>query len=110
MAELAYATDMADLLRRRNTDPATSHAAARRVKEFDDSIYELILSALKQAGNWGFTVHAIADASALTAWQVNKRLPELERAGKVKVLLDEYRQPVTRLGPSGRACRVWVAV
>jgi len=47
------------------------------------------------------TVDQIAKVTELTAWQTNKRLPELQRAG-VAVPTGE-----TRLSASGRPERVW---
>ncbi len=88
--------------RARNSDPWTSHAAAASL---DDDVtarlYRIIIAALKVAAG---TQYEIADLTGLDHYQVNKRLPELERLGLAKPTGE------TRPGPSGRQCRVWAAV
>ena len=70
-------------LARRN-DPLTSYLAADRVKLFAGSHYERILCALlflKQA-----TAAEIGQISGLSVEQVDRRLPELQRMHKVRVV------------------------
>lgn len=83
----------------RRTDPATSHVAAARTVEFRANHAGRILAALQDHGP--MTVDQIAKVTDLTAWQVNKRLPELQRAS-VATPTGE-----TRLSASGRPERVW---
>lgn len=93
-------TDLFDPPRARGTDPATSHAAAAAVPEFAAGHYGRILLALQDHGP--ATVAELAARLGMGEQQVNKRLPELERAGAVSVLAG-----VTRPGASGRRQRVW---
>ena len=64
----------------RRTDPATSHAAAARVTEFAGEHHAAILTALAvgPAGASG-----IAERCGLSGHQVNKRLTELAKAGRI---------------------------
>ncbi len=82
----------------RRTDPSTSHRAAERVKEFAGEHHKLILAALNRQD--GLTPYQIADASGLDYVAVQRRVSELARAGQIVA-------DGERLGPSGRACRVW---
>lgn len=66
----------------RRSDPATSHAAAVQAGSLAADHRIRIVRAL-QAGPAGASV--IAGRCGLTSHQVNKRLPELERAGKVEL-------------------------
>lgn len=96
----------------RRTDPATSHAAAARVAEFDANHHDLILAALKKH-RAGLTVHEIASLCRLDAHQVGKRMKELETDHEVEQALTRGPNgysPMTRTGPSGRAARVWKVV
>lgn len=86
----------------RRADPATSHIAAARTVEFRANHAGRILAALQDHGP--MTVDQIAKVTDLTAWQVNKRLPELQRAS-VATPTGE-----TRLSASGRPERVWRSV
>jgi predicted Rossmann fold nucleotide-binding protein DprA/Smf involved in DNA uptake len=88
-------------VRSRRRDPATSHEAAARVTEFDANHFGRIMDALRQGPA---TFHQIAARAGLDGQQVNKRLPELERAGAV------VRTGERRPSPSGRQCAVWRAV
>lgn len=93
-------------LARRN-NPATSHAAARRVSEFAKQHHAQILGALSQHPA-GLTVHEIAGMCRLDAHAVGKRMNELEKAGQVYVFTDVMtHEPMTRKGPTGRLARVW---
>jgi predicted ArsR family transcriptional regulator len=90
--------DLLNPPRARSTDPATSHAAARRVSEFGHAHAALIVSAL---GLRPMTMHEIAKATGLDGHAVARRLPELERSGHARPT-DNLRR-----SPSGRMCRVW---
>jgi hypothetical protein len=83
--------------RARNDDPLTSHAAAERVDEFSHKHFALILEDLKRC--YG-TIYDIAAATGLSHVQVARRMPELQKLGRVEPL-------GTAPGPNGRACRVW---
>lgn len=85
----------------RASDPETSHIAAVRTIAFRANHAGRILAALQDRGP--MTVDQIAKATDLTSWQINKRLPELQRA-KVASPTGE-----TRLSASGRPERVWRA-
>ena len=64
----------------RTTDPVTSHQAARGARSFAGEHHQAILAALAHgpAGASG-----IAARCGLQAHQINKRLPELARAGRI---------------------------
>lgn len=85
----------------RRSDPDTSHIAAERTTPFRANHAGRILAALQDRGP--MTVDQIAKVTELTAWQTNKRLPELERTGVVTTTGE------TRLSASGRPERVWRA-
>ena len=86
----------------RRRDPATSHEAAWRVREFSGSQQAKILSLLKLVGP--LDPEQIAAYLRMEAYAVRKRLPELEDQG--------VAQPIgrTSLTASGRHQRVWGAV
>lgn len=78
-----YSTTTADLplfAAARRTDPATSHEAAARAKTFSGEHQAVILEALASgpAGASG-----IAERCGLSGHQVNKRLTELARTGRI---------------------------
>jgi predicted Rossmann fold nucleotide-binding protein DprA/Smf involved in DNA uptake len=75
-----YADDMSTLPLFRRTDPVTSKAAAASVKAFAGEHHAAILDALSHgpAGASG-----IAARCGLLGHQVNKRLGELARAGRI---------------------------
>jgi len=102
--DLGFGAERALSTRRlaRRTDPSTSHVAAARTVEFRANHAGRILAALQDHGP--MTVDQIAKMTDLTAWQVNKRLPELQRAS-VATPTGE-----TRLSASGRPERVWRSV
>lgn len=85
----------------RKSDPQTSHQAAARVHEFAGGHREQILACLKRHGS--LTVDEIAKRTRLQSQAINKRLPELERAGLARPTGG------TRLSASGRPERVWYA-
>lgn len=86
----------------RRTDPGTSHEAAARVREFGGGHCAAVLACLRKHG--GCTIDEIAKRTELTAVQVARRLPDLEKLMKA--------QPTgeTRLSASGRPERVWDAI
>lgn len=85
----------------RHTDPTTSQAAARRAAEFAASHAGRILEALRAHGP--MTADEIARVVELLAHQVNKRLPELERAGLARPT------GATRASAAGVPERIWEA-
>lgn len=87
-----------DAPRARIHDPATSHGAAIRAKDLAKQHAVLILGALAR-GPMG--VDAISDAARLNAYQVSKRMVELQRAGAVELTGREVQSN------SGRAQREW---
>lgn len=82
--------------RARRSDPTTSHAAAAQVDEFSNAHYAKIRAALASVD--GATIHEIAALTELDHVQVARRLKEMRGV---------IATPETRLGPSGRPCRVW---
>jgi predicted ArsR family transcriptional regulator len=86
----------------RNSDPATSHMAAERVREFAPTHRGDILRVLSLKGP--MTVDQIAYEAGLPSQAVNKRLPELQRLGMAVPVEGEIRPSA-----SGRMARVWSA-
>lgn len=96
--------------RARNTDPSTSHAAARRAEALAGEHASRIAYALTYGGP--ATAHELADrCRGMTQVQIARRLPEMEAAGAIRrsVVYTDTDQQVnlTRPGPSGRECIVW---
>lgn len=94
---------MLDMPRARATDPATSHRAAAMSVRFADSHGNRIVQALKEHGR--MSPVGIGGMTGLTVVQVDRRLVELERAGRISQVKDEGGKPVVWNG-----CRVWEAV
>ena len=67
----------------RTTDPRTSHDAAERSERFTESHKRRILEAL-QASRKEMTAGEIGAACGLTVVQVDRRMDELKKAGKVE--------------------------
>ena len=86
----------------RANDPVTSFMAADRVHEFQADHCTRILSALKRMGQAG--AEQIAAMTGLEAYQIRKRLPELQKQG----LAQPYQE--TRLTATGRHERLWGAI
>jgi len=86
----------------RHFDPSTSHAAAERVREFSGGQCVAILQVLRQRGS--LSPEQIAAHLKLDAYQIRKRLPELQRAG----MAEPTGQAVPTV--SGRSQRLWRAV
>lgn len=84
----------------RNTDPATSHTAARSAKALAAHHHTLIIGALQRPS----TATELAARTGLTQVQVCRRLPELEEL--------KLARPTgnTRLTESGRPSREWERV
>lgn len=74
----------------RATDPATSHAAARRAKNFAESHAGRILAELRffKRHDATPTSKQLADATGLTLVQVDRRLPDLKALGLARVVTD----------------------
>ena len=67
----------------RRTDPPTSHAAAARKEAFAGTHRGLVLQALELGPAGQTEIARRITAKALTPHQVNKRLGELKRLGKI---------------------------
>lgn len=93
------AVEMYEMPRSRRTDPSTSKAAAVNATRFASSHAGRILTALEALGT--ATAHEIAQEAGLTVVQVDRRLCELERAGRAHVITQGCR-PLVRDG-----FRVW---
>lgn len=91
----------------RKTDPDTSKFAAVSVNEFSRVHRNMILNALRKYGR--MTVDQIAARTSLMSQQINKRLPEMDRDGLVRVVTTEDGVAITRPSLSGRPERVWEA-
>ena len=76
--------------------------AADRVNEFQTDQCNRILSALKRMGQAG--AEQIGTMTGLHAYQVRKRLPELEKQGLA------YPHQEKRLTATGRRERLWGAI
>lgn len=83
----------------RRTDPATSHEAAARVREFSDSQQYTIFAALSLYGPMG--AEEIGDEISINPYAVRKRLAELHQLNRIKPTGD------TRRTRSGRSERIW---
>lgn len=85
----------------RNSDPATSHAAARRARRYiAPSHRERILGVL-----WRPLIPSeIARFTGLTVVQIDRRLPEMQAAGDVRLT------GIERNGPNGTPMREWERV
>lgn len=90
-------------VRARRTDPETSHQAAKQAAKFAASHAGRILAALKLHGPK--TAHELELLIGLTVVQCDRRLPELAKAGLVRVSKLDDGADVVRDG-----CRVWMAV
>ena len=86
----------------RADDPAASHVAAARAEHFASSHAGRIHQALLVHGP--MTKDEIADRTGLTPVQVDRRLPDLKRAGKATP------EGSMRQSKAGVPERVWMAV
>ena len=89
----------------RKSDPEPSHIAAEMADSFSASHRGVIVRALAKFGR--MSVDQIASRTPLMSQQVNKRLPELERDGIVRVVKDENGVDLLVDSLSGRPERVW---
>jgi hypothetical protein len=87
-------------VRARRTDPDTSHQAAADAAAFAGSHCERILRALSAVAN--ATPHELTLSTGLTVVQLDRRLPELEKAGRARVVVDADGKPMQR-----GSARVW---
>ena len=93
---------MLDMPRARRSDPSTSHAAAAMSVRFAESHGSRIVEALKEHGR--MSPVGIGGMTGLTLVQVDRRIVELERAGRIRQVLDDAGNAVV-----WNACRVWEA-
>lgn len=70
-------------MRARKTDPATSHQAAARAAAFSGKHADRILTGLQQLKQ--ATAHELSAYVGLTVVQIDRRLPEMQRSGSVRV-------------------------
>ena len=99
MNQLSIDFDPTTLARR--SDPATSKAAARRVREFAAGQCATILATLRQ--NKALGAEQIADITGIESYAVRKRLADLEHASLARPL------PQHRETRTGRNERLWEA-
>lgn len=92
----------------RRTDPKPSHAAAVKAAEFAGSHAERILAALRTHGPR--TAHELEHLIGLTVVQIDRRVAELRRQGRLQAQTDAGGTPVTRRTPTGGEATVWEAV
>ena len=103
MAESAPADSVVGPIpRARRTDPVTSHQAAERASQFAGTHASRILAALDDLMT--ATAAEIAEHAGLSVVQVDRRMVECQRAGKVR-LLTMNGKPLIRMG-----YRVWARV
>lgn len=88
----------------RNSDPLTSHIAAERTAEFSCAHRSLVYLTLSDNYPKALGAEQIAELCGLQAYQVRKRLPELEKLG-----LAEPTEHTRKTG-SGRPERLWQKV
>lgn len=84
----------------RSTDPGTSWQAASRVGEFAHRHHKLVMGVIAGASG-PLGAEQIADACGLGAYEVRKRLPELQADGLIELAEG------TRTTRSGRRERLW---
>ena len=94
---------MLSMPRARRSDPSTSHRAAAMSVRFADSHGNRIVEALREHGR--MSPVGIGGMTGLTVVQVDRRVIELERAGRIRQVKDEVGNPVI-----WNDCRVWEAV
>lgn len=68
--------------RARATDPATSHMAAERSRQFSEGHAAKILRAIKHMPRQ--TAAYYSQMTGLTVVQIDRRLPEMERKGLIR--------------------------
>ncbi|MGV0985046.1 MAG: hypothetical protein ACOYB2_10855 [Limnohabitans sp.] len=88
----------------RESDPDTSHEAAKDARAMSGKHRMLALAALREAGPRGLTDFELADATGVAQTSIGVRRKELVRAGYVEAT--DARRPA----PSGSAAIVWRVV
>lgn len=83
----------------RNSDPATSHAAADSMRGVSEAQRARIVKTLEASGPLG--AEQIGDVMRLDAYAIRKRTAELQQAHLIEPTGD------TRRTRSGRAERIW---
>ena len=91
----------------RRTDPATAHRAAKSVNA--TRLEAVVLNVLQSFGERGATSHEVAEVAEMELVTVSPRFKPLESKGFI-VRKKHNGEVVTRIGKSGRASVVWVAV
>jgi hypothetical protein len=94
----------------RNTDPDTSHDAARSMREAAAIQRAQIMQQLYAAGPEGLTADAIDERAGWRPTTAGRRLVELVRMGLASLAYGADLEPVTRLTRSGRAAQVYLAI
>jgi len=98
--------------RARKKDPATSQDAAAKVEQFAGSHYQRIEQAMKliakPCGAEQISAQLLRGGVKMDAYQVRKRLPEMEKAGTVATVVDVIEgTDAVRETSSGRRERLW---
>lgn len=93
-------SDLFEPPRARRTDPETSHSAAAQAKQLAAAHQSMILEAMRDADS-AIGAEQIAERIGLQAYQVRKRLPELQDQHRIELA------PGERKTSSGRAERLW---
>lgn len=86
----------------RSTDPVTSQHAAASAARFASSHAGRILACLVDHGP--ATAHELSHRTGLSVVQIDRRLPDLEKTRRAKVVMDTDGEPLVRGG-----ARVWEA-
>jgi len=100
-------TSMRSVPRARASDPVTSHLAAAAADKFASTHKGRILDAIHaiELDGRNASPERIAERTGLTVVQIDRRLPEMERKGLVRVVRMWHGSPVTMNG-----FRVWEAI
>lgn len=94
---------MLEMPRARRSDPSTSHRAAEAAVRFADTHGARIVAALREHGR--MSPVGIGGMTDLTVVQVDRRVVELQREGRIRQVMDDAGNAVVWNG-----CRVWEAV
>lgn len=84
----------------RNTDPGTSHMAAKAMTPHVNELETVLLKALRESPN-GLTMHELVDKTGLWWNTASPRMRPLARKGLVR---DSGER---RVGRTGKKCIVW---
>lgn len=111
-AELA--DDIEPRARARRDDPGTSKEAAAKVSAFAGNHFDKITQAMKTlakpAGAEQIAATLLRGGVKLDAYQIRKRLPEMQKRGQVRVAeadRGEHHGELVRETSSGRHERLW---